>query len=432
VKPSRSGEVKLPAHGLETLDDAEDLVRGLTILGVGGGGEPRVGISRLSTHLAVGKVVRWVDPGSVPDDAWTCVMGGVGSIAPQDPLSREERRRLGYGDKVVPYPGIEAIRELEAYTGKKISALVPLEPGAGSTTILIDAAMRVGLSLVDGDYCGRAVPELSQAISAIYSSSYYPCTQCDPWGNVVIIKRAPSVALVERLGKMVSVVTKLPDAMAPCATANFLLEGNEMREFIVPGTLTKCLRLGRAIREARHSGAVPVQAAVNTLNGWQVFHGEVVSKEWENRDGYMYGTTVIEGRDSYAGQVFKIWFQNENHISWKNGQPFVTSPDLLAVLNSQTAEPITNAALEKGMSVVVVGMAADPRYRSRVGLDSLGPRHFGFDLEYRPIEEIMGVDRESTDAHAVAKKRRRSHDVRKGACKQAMRDDRSHPNTFQG
>ena len=54
------------------------------------------------------------------------------------------------------------------------------------------------------------------------------------------------------------------------------------------------------------------------------------------------------------------------------------------------AEPITNTDLEEGTLVAVVG-AKNERYRTEKGIKFLGPRHYGFDLDYIPIEKRVKV-----------------------------------------
>ena len=61
---------------------------------------------------------------------------------------------------MVAKPFVEAVRELTAYTGNRIDAIVPFELGAWNTTAPMDAALRLGIKVVDGDYAGRAIPEL--------------------------------------------------------------------------------------------------------------------------------------------------------------------------------------------------------------------------------------------------------------------------------
>ncbi len=378
----------MPTRVLRTEQEAEDFLRGLTLLGTGGGGRPEVGRSYLRGLLAEGKLIGWTDVAEIPDDAWTCCPFGMGSIAPTAPLGPAERAQLGYGEIVAPRPFLRAVEELEAYAGVRITAIAPFELGATNTTAPLDAAVRLGVPLVDGDYSARAVPELVQTTAALHGKSITPAAIADPWGNVLVLKEVGSLALAEAIGKSVSIVTKKADPLASCAHAGFLMSAKDMKASIIPGTLTRTLAVGAAIREARTRGEDPVRAAA-AMAGWVLFEGTVVKKEWESREGYMYGTTTIRGEAGCAGEELRIWFKNENHVSWRNGKPFVTSPDLMCVVQRETAEPTTNSDLAEGTRVAVLGFRADDRYRSARGVELLGPRHYGFDLAYVPIEEVV-------------------------------------------
>jgi uncharacterized protein len=374
---------------VRTTDDVHDLVHGLTLLGTGGGGRPEQGLQCLLPHVQAGRAVSWVAPDAIPDDAWVCSTFGMGSIAPTEALSGETRRALGYPESfVVARPMVRAVQELEAYTGKKIAAILPFELGAGNTASPMDAAVQVGAAIVDGDCAGRAIPELCQTSAAIAGIRFAPGVIADTWGNVLLVKETASELLTERIGKLVSIATKMPDMTAQCAHAGFLMQGKELKRIAVPGGITRALAVGRAIRTARSSGADPVGAAAKALGGWVLFRGRVAKKEWESRDGYMYGTTTVEGEGSDAGHTLRVWFKNENHLTWRDGAPWVLSPDLIMTIGAD-GTPYTNTLLPEGAQIGVLGAVADGRLRTPAALDLLGPRHYGYDLPYTPIEQLV-------------------------------------------
>jgi len=374
---------------VRTVEDVHDLVHGLTLLGTGGGGRPEQGLESLLPHVQAGGAVSWADPNAIPDDAWVCSTFGMGSIAPTKSLSTEERRALGYpAEWTVARPMVRAVRELEAYTGKKVAAIVPFELGAGNTATPMDAAVHVGATIVDGDFAGRAIPELCQTSAAIAGMSFAPGAIVDPWGNVLLVKQTASELLTERIGKLVSIATKLPDMKASCAHAGFLMSGKDLKRVAVPGGITRALAVGRAIRAAKARGADPVAAAAEALGGWVLFRGRVAKKEWESREGYMYGTTTVEGEGADANHTLRVWFKNENHVTWRDGAPWVLSPDLIMTIGAD-GTPYTNTLLPEGARIGVVGAVADPRLRTPAALDLLGPRHYGYDLAYTPIEELV-------------------------------------------
>ena len=65
-------------------------------------------------------------------------------------------------------------------------------------------------------------------------------------------------------------------------------------------------------------------------------------------------------------------------------------PDLIAVLDSETGEPITTEGLRYGFRVEVIAFPCTPRWRSPDGLRLVGPRVFGYDVDYVPVEERYG------------------------------------------
>jgi len=62
------------------------------------------------------------------------------------------------------------------------------------------------------------------------------------------------------------------------------------------------------------------------------------------------------------------------------------------VIDPETGWGLANswpAEWEYGRKVVVVGVRAEDMWRTEKGLKLLGPKHFDFDIPYRPMEEII-------------------------------------------
>jgi len=153
--------------------------------------------------------------------------------------------------------------------------------------------------------------------------------------------------------------------------------------------LSHCLKIGRAIRIARDAGTDPVVSVLNEIEGWRLFDGRVSRLDTEDRDGYYFGTIHIDGQYDYQGQIMKVWFKNENLVTWLNEKPWVCSPDLVSLIYRENGRGIYNAELVEGDEVVVVGMKGVQAFRTEKGLELAGPGHFGFDIKYTPIEKLL-------------------------------------------
>jgi DUF917 family protein len=212
----------------------------------------------------------------------------------------------------------------------------------------------------------------------------WPSTSVDPFGNALIIREAATAPMAERIGKQLAVA-----AFGTVGMAGFLMPAKEARDLVIPGTASRSLAVGRAIRQARETGADPVAASVSASGAQVLFKGVVSERQWEDRDGYMFGTNLISGLEAFSGRQMKIWFKNENHVTWIDETPYVTSPDLIVVVDAQTGEPKTNTVVAKDMTVAVLGLPAPAALRTEGALKVLAPGWFGFDIPYRPMEEII-------------------------------------------
>ena len=373
-------------HELTTRQECEDFVRGCTIMGTGGGGSPARGIDKLVKGLEEGLKLGWADVSGIPDDTWVVCPFLMGSIAPKTSEDLKEMEELGLTTMRYPNAIMNAIQELATYTGKKIGAVVPIELGGGNTAESVVQAARLSIPCVDGDYVGRAIPEISQITPVLFDKRLDPLTGVDEWGNISIVKTVINVPMAERIGKFLAVA-----AHGLVCMAGILVTGKECKAILVAGTLSLCQKLGRTVREARENGADVPAATAEAMDGWVIFKGQVSTKEWEDRAGYYWGTHTLTGIEEFSGQTFKVWFKNENHISWLNGEPFVMSPDLICMVERESGEPKTNDTVVEGDVMAVIGARATESFITQPkGLQVLGPGHFGFDYPFVPIEEIMG------------------------------------------
>jgi uncharacterized protein len=370
---------------LKTKQDIVDFVRGCTFLGTGGGGAPEGGIEGLTKLLDQGKSLSFVPASEVNDDVWTTCCYLMGTIAPKSEEVLRGMKKFGLTNRTIEYMPAEAGKELAKYAGVEIGALVPLEIGGGATASAVAAGAIFGVPVVDGDYSGgRAIPEVPQTTPILFDRGMWPMASVDAYGNRAILTGASSFEMAERIGKMLSAAS-----FELVGNAAFLMNGKTMKETVVQGTLSKSYTIGKAIREAREQGNDPVQAACAASDGTILFQGLVTVKKWEDRDAYLWGEHTIAGSGSFSGHTYKIWFKNENHVTWLDGTPHVTSPDLVIVVETATGEPLTNTVIAEGQDVSVIGIAAAEEFTSPKGIDLLGPRHFDFDIDHLPIAEVL-------------------------------------------
>jgi DUF917 family protein len=374
---------------LESPQDCEDFLRGLCFMGAGGGGSPERGRRLLLEQLQRGRQISWVNPHTLPAEAWTATVAGMGGRAgPTD--TREELAALGCTSEKHDALGrmVAAVQALEESAGVGVEAIVPVEIGASNVPAPIAAALELGVPLVDGDYAGgRAIPEVPQTIPEVLGTSVCPMSFVTRWGDVVVLEETVSTAMADRIGRKI-----IGAVYGGVGVSCYLLQVKEATRLMATGTLTQALRVGRAIREARESGSDPVAAAIAETSGKLLFLGEITRSEISDEDPFAFGlgSHELRGLADFADHSFKIWYKNEYHASWIDGKSFVTSPDSLIMVHLSDGEPAISYDFHVGDQVAVVGRKAHDAHRTSRGIELLGPRHFGFDFDYVPMEERIG------------------------------------------
>jgi uncharacterized protein len=368
----------------------EDFVTGLAFLGTGGGGgRLEDGIELLVPLVKGGRPIVLISPDELPDDTWTCSLSSVGGRDPDAPPPAAELAVYGltHEKHTLVERMTEAARELAGYKGVRLGALVSVELGSAATVGTILAGLELGLPTLDSDYAGRAKPEVGQSKAAIMGRSRAPMAFVDRWGNVSFVKSTVSEEMTDRLGRMLSVAAYGRGLGA----AGHLMRIGEARPMFIRGSLLTAAALGQALREGRTSGEGlgPVQ---RVTGGRVLFEGVAGETEWHSNEPYMFRifTYHIAGTGRFAGEAGRVWVKNEHHIVWRGDRLVVTSPDLIAILDALTHKPLsTRGDVTPGRRIVVFGMPAlDPAWYTPEGIGMIGPRHFGFDFDYVPMDKL--------------------------------------------
>jgi len=182
--------------------------------------------------------------------------------------------------------------------------------------------------------------------------------------------------------------------MGGCAyIAEYSMTGADVKRTAVPNTMTLAMRIGRCLREAKSHHESPFDALLRLLPqtlynyGRIIFTGKIVDVARETRNGFSLGRARIDALGTFAGTM-EIEIQNENLIARVDGKVKAIVPDLICIMDSESAEPITTESLRYGQRVTVVAVAVPEIMRTPEALAVFGPRCFGLDEPFTPIETM--------------------------------------------
>ncbi len=353
-----------------TADDIEALAKGAWILGTGGGGDPYHKLLNMRLLYDAGHSVSLVDPMALADDAVVAVLSNMGA-----PLVGQERL-------ADPQFAVKPLRMMEEYIGRKFDAVMALEIGGGNGVHPMQVAALTGYPVVDADTMGRAYPEAQMTSVAVANLRCYPLTMADIRDNEIIIPRAASWRWMERISR--KVCTEIGSIAATCKAPR---SGAEIKQHGILYTVSQAIRLGETILQAKRDHADPVEAVLRAGRGKKMFTGKVIDVERRTAEGFLRGKAVVEGLDDDLGAELVIHFQNEYSVAYRDGKPVVMTPDLICVLDSVSGEGIGTDILRFGQRVSVVALPAPSVFLSEQGLANVGPRAFGFDLDFKTVFE---------------------------------------------
>jgi len=350
------------------IPEIEDIALGAALLGAGGGGDPYIG-----KLMAIGAIrecgpVTLLDPSEVPDGALVVpiAMMGAPTVLIEKFLGGREYYTLH-----------EMVRQ---FYGRDIFAFMPIEAGGVNSMLPFLAASKLGLPVVDTDGMGRAFPELQMVTFTMAGMDATPMALTDEKGNSVIFKTVTN-KWTEELARSVTM-----SCGGAVSVSLYSMDGAVMKRYGVHGIVTRSEAIGKAIRTVKQGAGAPEGNFLNAVGGIRLFRGKITDVLREVRGAFNFGKVILEGIGEYKGHAAYTEFQNENLLASVDGSIIATVPDLICLVDTENFIPIPTDALKYGKRVMVIGLRCFEAWRSPVGLALVGPRYFGCDTDYIPVE----------------------------------------------
>lgn len=355
--------------------EIEDIARGSAVLGTGGGGDPYLG--KLAAIQAIKKYgpLQLASIDELPDDMLVAFPFAIGSPVPF-------LERITMTKELVT-----AYHAMCRYLGKEIGAVMSIEIGGINSVLPFATGRELGLPVIDGDCMGRAYPEIQLVTLTLYGHSASPLAVADEHGNVAIVDTVDNT-WAERIARPIAV-----EMGAISGGFGYPVTVRDLKEAAILGSVSFAERIGKAIRLAQVEHRDPVVAALDTADGFRLFSGRIIDVERRTQKGWALGETRIAGVDEFSGREMVIRFQNEHLVAIEDGEIIASVPDLIAILDTERGEPITTENLRYGFRVTVIGIPCDPKWRTPEGIALGGPRHFGYDVDFVPVEQRFSRER---------------------------------------
>nr|WP_239028998.1 DUF917 domain-containing protein [Pseudonocardia acidicola] len=342
-------------------DNIEDFALGCAILSAGGGGDTAIGLAMARHAIESHGPVDVVAVADLGPDALVMPCGLIGS-----PTVAQERI----------WSGVEGGRLASAVArlhGAPVDVLMCYEIAGANGLLPVLWAARLGTPLLDADGMGRAFPEMQQQTMHVAGVAASPVVLTDGRDNDIVLHAADNPA-AERLARSCTAALG-----GTCAGALYVMPGRVAQAAAITGSVSRAVAMGRAMR-ARRSGWPA--ALAEEAGGRVLIEGRIVELEWTGGAGFARGHAVVDGTLGRELRRLRLELQNEVLIALEDGEVIATVPDIIAVLGLVNGSPIGTERLQYGQRVGVVTLPAPEVWRSAEGLAVVGPRSFGYDLDY--------------------------------------------------
>ena len=349
------------------------LARGCAILGAGGGGDPYIGLMQAlqATRDHGGVPLAGLD--ELPDDALIMPCGMIGAPT----VHIEKFCGGGEGGRLRDH--------LEQLAGRPVAALMPAEIGGSNGLLPISWAARMRLPVVDADGMGRAFPEVPQVTMHLAGITPSPCVMTDERGNLAVF-RTVSGHWLERLARAAAV-----EFGGAAAATEYTMTVAQARTATVRGSVSLAIRIGETVAAAAGDPVGALLRELAEMGAFRLVSGKVADVERRTTKGFVRGCVLVEGLGGDSGRLVRLELQNENLVALSDGRVLASVPDLICVVDSETADAVATERVRYGQRVTVIALRCDPVWRTARGLRAAGPRAFGYDFDYVPVEELAAA-----------------------------------------
>ncbi len=361
-------------------EDFLNIIQGGAFLGSGGGGPIAAGEEMLEEILKDGGEVVVISTDEIQkrEDLFGAVVAFMGSPS--------------QGTKGIDMNSpLKAFNSLELYVpNRKLDFALAIEIGAGNSMVPIMTAIKKGIVVVDSDGAGRAVPKIQNTTYALACDAT-PAALANGSTQETVQAEICNIINIEGIDKK-DVPDKLESyALEICETEEFggmgglalyLLNGKQVIQNTISGTLSLTYQIGKAIRASliTDSNQLPADSLKAFLNavGWTYFTFEKarvieVKKPVEvkksviaSENGLDYGYVLIE---DYYNNTMKLSYVNENLFAVINDKKiWAMGPDLICYVTNNGA--ISNVEIEVGMEVTIFGLKAFEQMRNPIIVES--------------------------------------------------------------
>jgi hypothetical protein len=323
--------------------DYENLLTGSLYYGTGGGGSPKLARNIYRSLKKPVKLKKITDFTANAIFITTYTVGGLN----QRSINR----------KIIS----QSLTIFQQLIRQKIAGIIPVEIGPLSLALAANLASNLDLPLIDADIVGgRSTPEVFLETITLFNIPRTPLLVINNQGKYQILKQSKNYLQEEKFLRQFAVKSG-----GSALVLGYPLTQTAAKKSLCQKTVSLAIKTGAKIMQGK-------------LVGQLLFQGKITAIKDIKQGGFTSKIVAIKNNQNRG----KLYLKNENLIFWINDCPVLTCPDLIILLDLNN-QPIYNLDLRKNLPVKVVGLPAQPLWRTKKGQKLFNPKLFGYNINQK-------------------------------------------------
>ena len=332
--------------------DLDSLVTGTSIFSTGGGLPVAEMTSQYKNLINQKRFPSLMSVDELRDGGFVCTAYGVGSTADAQNIDIKTLAQ-------------KAFREFSNISKQKISAIVPGEVG-GETTALVLGAL-LDIPILDADLVGgRAVPNIEMDVFTLNDIPLTPIVVASDGGKVLIISEKISAQEIERqVREFVSTNGKSG------LLVGYGISGKQAKKILPKNTISRSAETGKNLK------GDSAEQLSRLLGARYIGPGMITKSSLQSIDGFVQGEIEIT---SLHNTLYAVRVKNEFISLQNNGDVIGAVPDSILIVDTEQLQGVHSSSVKLGMSVNIYLLPGMKMWKSKRGLEIMGPEAFNISV----------------------------------------------------
>jgi len=357
--------------------DISYIIYGACFLASGGGGSIGLALLFMDKMINNADVMHYVNPDNLDANKNIAFVAGLGS---------PDKVFEGFGQTASLNACLEMDNYLTQSGQEPLSYLIPVEMGAINALIPFIISARKGIKVINGDPCGRAMPELSMTLFNINKLPLNPViltSDTDESGHyqktIVQVDDANDAEnQARRFAKSHNSTAGLACYPMQGADLNCSILSDRNWAKFNQWTVGLAWNLGQHMIEFRNYNKFLEFLDSFSLTSYTLFEGIITNKEERKISGFDAGKITVSNKD----ETFFIYYKNESLLAWNATKKcnVAMGPDSINFLAQKDAQPLSNADINSdpeknpkhiplGTAIGIIGLCAFEKLQNTVLVD---------------------------------------------------------------